>query len=712
MSMLYSPFEVIDDYSLIQTFYADSEIVNGSSEISITSIDLYFKFKPDNQYNATGKPAPGVSVQICEVENDEPNLSTCYYNSRVRKAYDQIYAYSDASSPTIFNFSTPIKLRTNKFYGIVITLEDPAYVLWTNKQGDKLYGTNTPSPGSNIVKDGKLFQKNTSNIFKALSDTDLKFAIKVAKFVSNTTNEVFVNKDYEFFTVQNRQGNFLGGEIVYQVTANATGNVTFISNTTIVVGDGTNFSALTPGTLILLHANTTSRQIFAVQSVTNATYLNVTSLIPFTNTTATKYMIPPCGKVYYKDNLTNKMFLSDSNANTTLKFGAGNTIIGIDSTANAVITSVDAFSVDRVKLKGDTKVPPSGKIETTLTTAIYDGAVYTFNTSNALKLQINDKYVDNISKWDAFVLSRSLEVDNSSLYTNTDLFITRKSFKLDASLQVQASNTGLFNTPTVERGKLDLFTLQNSVSNTYLQTDANSRSVDSEIFGNGVASSRHISTKVKFANNRFAEDVRLFMTAYRPATTDLKVYCRVHNSNDPDAFDDKAWTPLEYKANGLKKSSLDDENDFVEYELGFPQYTESANVLPGVFTTQLSNAVLVATDNPSSYIANNNLVKIYNPLIPQDYIVGVVVNSNTTSITLGSAISNNNLVGSGFKVDRLLYYNTAFNNYTNDNVARYYNSSMVEFDKFDSMQIKIVMLADNTYKVPRVDQIQVIGVSA
>ena len=106
------------------------------------------------------------------------------------------------------------------------------------------------------------------------------------------------------------------------------------------------------------------------------------------------------------------------------------------------------------------------------------------------------------------------------------------------------------------------------------------------------------------------------------------------------------------------------------------------------------------------------MIKIYNPLLPQNYIVAVVAAANTSTITLGRAIANNNVVGSGFKVDRLKYYNVAFNNNTNDNVARYYSSSLVEYDKFDSMQIKIVMLADTTYKVPKVDQIQVIGVSA
>jgi hypothetical protein len=54
----------------------------------------------------------------------------------------------------------------------------------------------------------------------------------------------------------------------------------------------------------------------------------------------------------------------------------------------------------------------------------------------------------------------------------------------------------------------------------------------------------------------------------------------------------------------------------------------------------------------------------------------------------------------------------AFNNVNNTNIARYYNSTLAEFDAFDSMQVKIVMLADTTIKVPRIDQIQVLGVSA
>ena len=258
-----------------------------------------------------------------------------------------------------------------------------------------------------------------------------------------------------------------------------------------------------------------------------------------------------------------------------------------------------------------------------------------------------------------------------------------------------------------------MFVITNLISNTYTTTDANTVTIDSEVDGPYLAESKHITAKVKFANNRFAEDVRVYMTAYRPSNTDIKVYTRVHNSADPDAFDDRAWTPLEYKENAGRFSSKDDETDFVEYELGLPLFADSANVLPGTFTSTLnSNNLVAAGVVVTTYLAAGDVVKLYNPLIPQDYIIDIVSVASSGAIQLQTPVANNNLVGSGFKVDRLKYYNTAFNNITNDNVCRYYNSSLVTFDKFDAMQIKIVFLGDNTYLAPKVDQIQVIGVSA
>ena len=207
------------------------------------------------------------------------------------------------------------------------------------------------------------------------------------------------------------------------------------------------------------------------------------------------------------------------------------------------------------------------------------------------------------------------------------------------------------------------------------------------------------------------------MVAYRPKGTEIKVYTRLHNSKDPEAFDDKAWSPLEYTQNANKFSSTDDETDFVEFELGLPQYSETANTIPGSFTTALGSAVINAASagysSITSYIANNDIIKIYNPLFPQtNYQVAVVKEVKSSQIIIGGVIETTNVAGTGYNIDKLKYPNVAFNNINNTNISRYYNSTLAEFDSFDSMQVKIVMLADNTYKVPRIDQIQVLGVSA
>lgn len=707
-------FETIHDFDMIQTFYADPDTVGGSGEMAITSVSLYFKNKPSTTKNVSGKPDPGVSVRICELVNNEPALSRVFHGVVSYKSYDEIYSFSDASTPTTFGFTTPVKIKTGRIYGIVISLEDASYELWTNRNGDAIVGTSNISPGTRTIKDGKLYLRNNSSIFKALSDTDLKFTVSAAQYTSNTLTQVYTNKHYEFFTISNVTGRFLGGEWAYQQVANATGNVAFVANTNYIIGTGTDFTNdVTIGDRIVVFSNSTYTEVLPVLNVVNTTYLETSTTVATSNT-QTKYMIPPSGQVHHFDRVRRKLYLTKSNANSALKFAANsNVITGEDSRATATISTIDVFKADRVRLKGDLQLPSSGEIDNGITFAYFNGLNYLFNTSFFERFKLNRDRMHNINRYAGFILSRSIEVDNASLSSNTDLLYNNKSVVVNTSINVKKSNNELFESPTIETGDLDMFVVKNYISNTYTTTDANNVVIDTEVGGNGIALSKHISTKVTFANNRFAEDIRLIMSAYRPAGTELRVYARVHNSADSEAFDDKAWTPLEYKENGERFSSSDDETDFVEYELGLPQYPESANALPGTFTTQLSNNVVTAFGvNPTTYVTTNDVIKLYNPLIPEDYVVAVVSSSNSTAITLGSAISNNNVVGSGFQVDRLKYYDVAFNNITNDNVSRYYTSSLVEFDKFDSMQYKIVFLSDTTYKVPKVDQVQFIGVSA
>jgi len=696
------------NFSLIQTFYADPEIVNGASEVTMTSIDLFFKLKPSQTANLSGNPNAGVAVAICEVENDQPNLQKTYAYSLSYKDFSRIYSFGDASSATTFGFNQPLKLPTGRFYGIVVMYEDPGYVAWVNKVGDRLVNTNIPSPGVNSNKDGKLFIRNSSGVFNSLSDVDIKFNLRCAKYIAQTDKKIFVNKDYEYFTVTDQQGSFYGGEYVWQNTAPETGSVAIVQGGNTIVGTGTSFGTLNEDTNIVLQSGNAS-QVVTITEVVNNTVLSVSELIEFSNTNA-RHINTVVGKVYVQDRPRNKIYLKDSTANT-IYFTVGNTFIGADSGATANIVSIDNLSIDRVRLRGGIRAPANGLVETVLKTTAESGGTYTFSEANQERVKINNQQAYNITNYDAFVLSRSNEIQQVSLYSNSDLFVDKKSLKIEADYLVLGSGE-IYMSPLLEGSKLDLYSIENRVSNA-----CNIAGVDTEVAGNGIALSKHIGAKVQFSNDKFAEDVRMFMVAYRPKGTEIRVYTRVHNSKDPEAFDDKSWTPLEYTQNANRFSSTDDETDFIEFELGLPQFSESSYTLPGTFTTALGSASIVAANsgysNTTNLIANNDIIKIYNPLFPQtNYQVATVKEANATHITIGGVVETTNIAGSGYKIDKLKYNNVAFNNINNTNISRYYNSTLAEFDAFDSMQVKIVMLADNTYKVPRIDQIQVLGVSA
>lgn len=414
-------------------------------------------------------------------------------------------------------------------------------------------------------------------------------------------------------------------------------------------------------------------------------------------------------------------------------------------------------------------------------------------------------------------------------------------------------------------------------------------------YGNSWA--KHVTSKVSFAKDRFAEDLLVFVTGYRPTNTDIKVYARIHNSQDPEAFDDKDWTLLELVDGNGVFSSKDNSADFVEYTYNLTQFpntdvTLAGSATLGGFTTvtignnfiigtgsnyKTSNIVFqfnansnvdgtndfitlsshtFANGNQVVYVANNSntalsgltnndlyfvvqanssgiklsatsgganinitangtagavsngqfivrtavvpndLIKVYSPLFPNTYMVGVVNNvvnataiviktgfgdlsanlsgtvvvntsslnvvansttnfladfsngdyvavwsnssiyetrkinviANNTFMNVESAFTNANnfsfyarveantfttqsVTGSGLKIDRLEFKNQAFNNQNNDNVCRYYNTSMMEFDGYDSFQLKVVMLSDSEYSVPKIDDVRAIGVS-
>lgn len=688
-------------FDYIQTFYVNPDTVANAAEIMLTSVDLFLKTKPAINANISGASKPGISVWICEVANDTPIPNRSIVNSVKSIGYDFVNISNDAQTATTVSFTNPVILKSGNFYGIVIKFDDQAYDIWTNVQGDRLIGvggvTNNPSSGSESRFVGTLYKATNSGTYINLSNKDLKYRVKVAQFISNNAVIPLVNKNYEFFTIDTQStGQFIGGEYVYQNIANATGTVSVSSSSNIITGSGTTFTNYNINDKVVV-SNGSVTDVLIITNVISTTSMTVDKFPNFT-AAGIGLKVPPIGATYYTDYTKKKVYLVDSTANSTVKFVAGTRIVGARSGASANVASVDRYKADTFK-----PVFLVGNPSTSTYTLNYNIA----NSSNAMPATSTNLELlkTNAAVRESYILSRSLEVDSINLFGTS-----RKSAVVNVTFNVDVPATDRFSVPYLKTNELDFFFYQNDINNTYTETRGGIANFDTEVARNGLATSKYICKKFSFADGRYAEDAVVYLVGYRPPGTEIKVYAKLHNAADKEAFDDKAWTPLEIK-NNIERYSTEDPKDLWEYTYGLPQYPEVSSILSGTFLTTLSSNVITTSVNQSSEISTGDLIRVYSVLTPDNHQVFPVASANSTAIELYELVSNTNIVGD-VGVDKLKYNNVAWNNIANDNVVRYVTTSSAQFDTYNTMQIKIVLLSDSTHVVPKVEQFQAFGVSA
>ena len=709
------------NYQYIQTFYVNPDAVEKSTDVLLTSVDLFFKSKPDLIDSISGSRDPGLSVAICEVVNGVPDPSLILRKSNARVGYDLINAYSKPTLPTNFRFVDPVFCKTGKFYGLCIYFEDPLFSLWQNVQGQNIVNadgtTSTPSPGSSISSfDGVLYTSNrtqsassaTTENYRSHSDRDLTFRVNIAKFElpANGFDIEITNKDYEFFTLNAREGTFTGGEIICLNTyangtsTDATGTVTFGTTSLKIVGTGTSFQDYVPGQSIIV-SNGSAYDCMSITLIEDDTHLQV-ERAPIMAATGATFKIVPIGSLAYTNYVNNKIYLSGSTAsNSSFAFSANSKILGLKSKATANVFSIDKLSVDSFKPRFKVGNPSFASY------SINYKAANTTNYIDATGQQLVIDKINNITTYDGYILSRSQEVLYTTLFNNAtdpDLYSRKSSV---ANVHFDTTKTGSsFQSPFIIGDQLDLYVYANQINNVYLDPTTG---LDTEIEKNGLALCKYISKKASF--DMPAEDVIVYLTAYRPAGTEIRVYCKIKNGADNETFDDKKWTPMTITNNSEKYSDPTDKNSLVEYTYGLPQFPGIDTGLSGVFTTTLNSQTVTTSQSQAAALVAGDLIQIYDPFLPNNHEVFIVQSvDSSTQITLTRAVTNNNIIGAR-QANKMKYKNIAFNNIANDNVARYISSSLIEYDSYNQMQIKVVLLSPQAYLAPEVEDIRVLGVS-
>ena len=674
-------------FDLAQTFYIDPDATRQASSIWITSIDLYFYAKPIAGKTASGIYAPGVTIYLGDTRADgSPDLTSYKESVVARVEHANINTSNDGTAVTTFTFSRPVNLRTGVVAAFLIKFDgkDSGFKMWYNKAGEYQLGTSTKTSVASGKVDGSLYVITNGTQLTAQKDADLSFKIRVAQFPIGQTEYRIHNRPYETLKISSASGSFIGGESVYAVAANATGTIAISASSNVIIGTGTTFTSFSTGdSFVITDGTPGNTEVRTVTSVTNTTYMAVDISPSFSNT-AGHYYKAVTGKAYYSTNQADYLVIQDSTANSSIYLSVGNIIYGVDSLASATVANVSAYGINSVRPSFTVGVPSGTSINTSIGFA---NSSFIYSSTKEITIPIGQRA--RIVGYPAVIASRTQEVTAPIPFRSLQSKIT---FKTDNP----------FVTPYVDENNLDMF----------IDTYAINNSDTDEYLGTGQALSRYVSYATTIATGQIAEDLKLYVRAYRPLGTSIKAYVRFRNSNDIETMDVKNWTELIANTSLNSYSSAINVSDYLQVQYDVP-FQPSGTLQPGTFTTVNGNATITSTSGTvNTNITVGSVVRVYSPLFANSYFVDTVQASNTSSFTITSAVANTQLAGSGFLVDVVTRKNSAYLDVQGQNVLSYYNSSLAKFKGFNSFVVKLVLLSENGYVVPRVDDVRAIALSA
>jgi len=213
-------------------------------------------------------------------------------------------------------------------------------------------------------------------------------------------------------------------------------------------------------------------------------------------------------------------------------------INGAESNAIATINGINDHLQDVVHYNFGVINPPDTTLLTDLK-ATSNGNVQ--DSSFATKIELNkDNEMTEVKK----VLSYSNEIANLS---------GKKSSLLRS--QFSTNNTNV--SPAIDVQKATSYVINNLINN--VSTNETGKS-------GGDANARYITKRVTLTENQTAEDLKVFITAYKPSQTEIRVYYKILNAIDPDDFDDKSYFEMTQNSKSGINSVKDKLDDFIEYE--------------------------------------------------------------------------------------------------------------------------------------------------
>lgn len=542
-------------------------------------------------------------------------------------------------------------------------------------------------------------------------------------------------------------------------------NLTTSGNTTVIVPDSSRFTA---NKLIYVETNNRSTALVRkVASITNTTAIVLDTAPTFTDNTATLGELISNGAMsgrFTGGSLLNGKYygvLDYSTANSTVNMidteFANCRMIGTSSNASAILDYVYNAPYDTLTPHFLTSIPSNTSADFSLKGFHKDVNF----TSDVDWIAIQNGEVNEFTDFARVAMSRSNELTalpvfrlgNSSL--NIDIHMTTANTKISPVVDLLRKTATLTYNILRTEDEINGYDL-NYVTTGPVSTIANGETITITAFGNTTTgtvfsgnstlltvydvngcftnttftasggatgyitaankygealnktlfySSRYISKNVILTEDQDSEDIRTYLTAYRPSGSNLFVYAKVINSADNDKFDDKAWTRLTELSNPALTSSIVNRDDLVELQYGFATSALrfSANAVANSTNTTVSMTTTEGLSNNSFiYIRSNDAANTFN-------VREIIYVVNSTAVTVDRAPSFSATNAAIGVIPTIESTTSAFLYDENYNIVRYCSNSDVVYDRYIQFAMKIVPVGTNSLIPPRCGDVRTLA---
>lgn len=516
---------------IAQTFMVTSQMTK-DNVMMVSGLNLFFQAK-----SATH----GITVQIRDVENGFPGQRILPWSS-VHLTAAEVLVSPAGGVATAVNFPVPVTLSVEQEYCIVIIPDgnSPDYRIWIARTGEK--DRLTSFAVTQDVNNGTLFTSTNNRAWTPHQDENMKFSVFKTVFNNSRGQVTFGVKDYEFLRLNPGMGTFQRGETVFAKRPLEPGTVRTTNGESEIIGTNTGFTTtLAIGDTVTVEYTDGDFLVAKVVTVNSPYSVTINEVAKRTSTGA-RYYKTVAGIMDYQDRGRDRLHLKNSSAAAGNIFTVGDDIVGEVSGAVGQIAEVLNLPVSYIQNNYyRTNFNRTGTELVYTTLRDKDGANLV-GSNRPGSFGGNDYF----NEGEVRIFSKSNGPTTPSFRASVTLFT-------DGSLPADAS-------PILDHDISSTVVYEYEINN-----DSTGENKD---IGN--AESRYLTKVVELAEGLDAETLKVWLTAYRPTGTDIKMYAKVRAGDDSTNFEDIDWIELTRLDKTSFVSSLTNRNDFREFEFELP----------------------------------------------------------------------------------------------------------------------------------------------